>query len=166
MAITDELRGFIEVEAPCYEVATLLAIANSIDEQHEREVADTRNDTLFRANEKDMGELGWIRLPKDADGEYIHIGDKVTCGASVWEVTGFRFAGGFWGICCTISNDQGGSGTNVYPPSELHHYRALTVEDVLREFMDEFNRDDTELCDGEIIERFAAKLRLAESEES
>ena len=41
------------------------------------------------------------------------------------------------------------------------HYHTPTVEDVLREFVDEFNRDDTELCDGEIIERFAAKLRLA-----
>jgi hypothetical protein len=36
-----------------------------------------------------------------------------------------------------------------------------TVEDVLQEFVSEFNRDDTELCDEEIIERFAAKLRLA-----
>lgn len=35
-----------------------------------------------------------------------------------------------------------------------------TVEDVLQEFVVEFNRDDSELCDEEIIERFAAKLQL------
>lgn len=45
--------------------------------------------------------------------------------------------------------------------SLFRHYHEPTVEDVLREFVSEFNRDDTELCDEEIIERFAAKLRLA-----
>ena len=40
-----------------------------------------------------------------------------------------------------------------------------TVEDVLTEFVTEFNRDDSELCDGEIIERFAKRLRLADKED-
>lgn len=106
-----------------------------------------------------------IELPKDADGEYVRIGDKVTCARSVWQVTGLRLTGLAWGVCCTIFNDHGGSGTNVYPPCDLRHYHAPTVEDVLREFVSEFNRDDTELCDEEIIERFAAKLRLAGSDD-
>ena len=47
----------------------------------------------------------------------------------------------------------------------LHHHHEPTVEDVLREFVTEFNRDDTELCDDEIIERFAKRLQLAEVDE-
>lgn len=54
---------------------TLLRIADRIDAEYERKVADVRNDALYHANESDMAELGWIRLPKDRDGETIHVGD-------------------------------------------------------------------------------------------
>lgn len=120
------------------------------------------------AEEWDYWESTHIELPKDANGEPIHIGDKVTCGRSVWEVTGFRLTGGFWGICCTIFNDQGGIGTNVYPPSDLHHYHTPTVEDVLREFADEVYADtENEIRDRDFLcAKYAKRLKLAESEDA
>lgn len=124
--------------------------------------------------------VDYTALPEDADGVPIHVGDKVTCARSVWEVTGLRLTGAAWGVCCTIFNDHGGSGTNVYPPCDLRHHREPTVEDVLREFverLDEIGSEDD--CAGEAEQEcracirrdiaaayaeYAAKLRLAGDE--
>ena len=115
-------------------------------------------------------------LPKDADGEYIHIGD-VMDGVDKYdplkEVTGKVTTISF--DATSDPDDSRSVGIRVWSDdrrsyhtayldpraSVYRHHHTPTVEDVLREFVDEFNRDDTELCDGEIIERFAAKLRLA-----
>ena len=107
-----------------------------------------------------------IELLRDADGEPIHIGDVME-----W----VPYDDTYRPVIRTVS----GVGDDVffawsdekcnyaqYDAQAYRHHKQPTVEDVLREFVDEFNRDDTELCDEEIIERFAAKLRLAESEES
>lgn len=150
----------------------MLRIADRIDAEHERGMDDAWDngyeadylgiENWLIEHQQVMEHHGYIELPKDADGEYIHIGDKVTCGASVWEVTGFRFAGGFWGICCTIFNGQGGSGTNVYPPSELHHYRASTVEEVLTEFGIDWEHEDNCEDRAALLKEYAAKLQLKE----
>lgn len=74
MSITDELRkwgyGFC---GDTHDVVN--SIADRIDAEYESAIASVMNDALYHANEKDMAELGWVRLPKDADGEYIHVGD-------------------------------------------------------------------------------------------
>lgn len=175
MAITDELRreaqGDFRYLYTSGQEKHLLAIADRIDAEHAeaqrrwmaevdalREERDEylESTKLWEAKCKTM-----VELPRDADGEPIHVGDKVTCGASVWEVTGFRFTDGFWGICCTIFFDQGGSGTNVYPTSELHHYRASTVEDVLTEFGIDWEHEDNCEDRAALLAEYAAKLRLA-----
>lgn len=121
-------------------------------------------------------ESHYVMLPKDADGVPIHVGDTVTCGRSVWQVTGLRLTGAAWGVCCTIFNDHGGSGTNVYPPCDLRHYHASTVEDVLRgvvtlchntwkkESAFHFYDVDDVMESGNIAE-YADKLRLADEKE-
>lgn len=163
MSITDELREYTEKQIKWLDMTkvhyrNLFAIADRIDAEHESKVGCT-------ADEWDYWESTHVELPKDADGEYIHIGDKVTCAASVWEVTGLRFTGGFWGICCTIFNDKGGSGTNVYPPSDLHHYHAPTVEDVLCDFARLYDniggRENEDELWETLLAEYAAKLRLA-----
>ena len=108
---------------------------------------------------------GCIQLPKDADGETIRIGELVdemlpfggyAAPAPVDTMELSRGASGYgWMVKLDAEN------RSFISPKLLRHHHEPTVEDVLREFVDEFNRDDTELCDGEIIERFAAKLRLA-----
>lgn len=98
-------------------------------------------------------ESHYVMLPKDADGVPIHVGDWIT---------------GRWNakakVVAVTSDDVywwEPDGCHWCHAFEVRHYHAPTVEDVLREFVAEFNRDDSELCDEEIIERFAAKLRLA-----
>lgn len=81
MSITDELRGF--VDGHLYLGATVLggwkevalAIADRIDAEHELAMAAAALITGIPITDEHMVEHGWIRLPKDADGEYIHIGD-------------------------------------------------------------------------------------------
>ena len=138
---------------------------------------------LLEGNEtlaSDLESCGWVRLPVkgeapseqlaewiegrglvdgplDADGELWHRGDMSDTNWGVIE--GISFSNGEWWI----------RGHDVTAPwiaaNSARHYHAQTVEDLLREFVSEFNRDDTELCDDEIIERFAAKLRLADDGE-
>ena len=153
-SITDELREF----APHLDLGkvalagwkeALLAIADRIDAEHERQL-----EVLYR----DMSDAEYVKLPKDADGEYIHAGDVMDGYGKTIEVVELRYGRSGWVL---ISRDGNGYADTF----AFTHHHEPTVEDVLREFVTEFNRDDSELCDGEIIERFAAKLRLAGDEE-
>jgi hypothetical protein len=104
------------------------AIADRIDIAHKHAIGyvDDRDPET-------MAENGWVRLPKDADGEYVHVGDvmewcdydgevKVTCtvdavGAGcffAWDANNCRYA-----QKCA----------NAY-----RHHHAPTVEDVLVDF--------------------------------
>lgn len=157
MSITDELREWANTKCFEWRANEILAIADRINIAHKHAIG-----CVDYRDPETMAENGWMKLPVNADGEYIHIGDKVTCGASVWEVTGFRLNGGFWGIYCTIFNDQGGSGTNLYPPSDLHHYHAPTVEDVLHEFIDEWLVANSTKEEEAAIAECAKKLQLKE----
>jgi hypothetical protein len=151
MGITDELRkwgyGFC---GSSYEAVN--AIADRIDAEHERQL-----EVLYR----DMSDAEYVKLPKDTGSEYIHERDKVD----------WRDHAGTWHENATVvavCNDgcyvMDGIAFHVHK-SDIRHHPEPTVEDVLREFVSEFNRDDTELCDEEIIERFAAKLRLSDDGE-
>ena len=173
----------------------LVAIAERIDAEHKKAEDGWRakdgqtwlkgymecHAELTEGNEtlaSDLERCGWVRLPKDADGEYIRVGDAVTCVATVWTVTGLKFLGEGWSICCTVYNKHGGSGTTFYPPSDLRHYHPPTVEDILTEFherMDELGTTDqcvgSERADAvdallreraELIAEYAAKLQLRE----
>lgn len=160
MSITDELRKWASVEVPYKYGHQLLAIADRIDAEHESKVGCT-------ADEWDYWESTHIELPRDADGEYIHVGDvMVSKDGDLHKVNSltrnpiwFDYE---WSVGLTLLIEGVVSGGLVrYRPDTLRHYHTPTVEDVLREFAAEFNRDDSELCDEEIIERFATKLRLA-----
>ena len=158
MSITDELREYTKH----YSVGgskkdtMLSSIADRIDVEYQKAIRELNN--LADAS---------VLLPVDADGVPIHVGDTVTCARSVWEVTGLRLTGLAWGVCCTIFNEHGGSGTNVYPPCDLHHYHKPTVEDVLREMFYKahiYDEREMELLP-DLIAEYAAKLRLADDKE-
>ena len=185
MSITDELRRYVKdhtnwdvalttyppQRTMTYHEGAMDAIADRIDAENEREcheqyVCGAEHGIGASIEASMIQERGYIELPKDADGEPIHIGDTVewvpydnTYPSVVREVdavgNGVFFA---W--------DKANGRFARYEAYAYRHHKQPTVEGVLMEFVDEFNRDDTELCDEEIIERFAAKLRLAESEES
>ena len=105
-------------------------------------------------------DLHYVKLPVDKDGLPIHIGERVyTAHGGTYEVA--RITREDYHVTTTWYIEDFAS-NNSLGPEDLTHHKPPTVEDVLREFVDEFNRDDSELCDGEIIEFFAKKLRIAE----
>ena len=155
MNITDELRKY----ANGYETLVnhkLLAIADRIDAAYDEAITSVMNDALYYANDKDMAELGWIRLPVDANNEYIRVGDRIqVCDTGiVFDVTLLRLINSGW-----VVNPVN------FVPSDLRHYREPTVEDVLREFA--LACEDAGNAGPEverIAAEYAAKLQLKESE--
>ena len=165
MSITDELRSWAARRLAGWKMLReehdeLTAIADRIDAEHER----VRAESIIDMTDESMAEHGWIRLPKDADGVPIHVGDEVEeidCDGGHRVVELRMCESGWWvtanGICRR--------------PHKYRHYHAPTVEDVLREFAsdiadvlggDDFRLDDSD----ELFAEYAAKLWLAEREDA
>jgi len=131
-----------------------------VRDAHQREV----DGGVAGMTDADLAEHGMVRLPKDADGEYIRIGDVMDGYGKTIEVVELRYERSGWVL---ISRD--GSGWVCTIAFEHHH--APTVEDVLRALTDEvWNR----CCEGatasdsgidELVAECAAKLRLAGEDE-
>ena len=191
MSITDKLRSFT-ARADGYELwcphhkSELISIADDIDAKHagaqrrwmaELDAARERSfnagfddgfasaDDWLAQHEDAMRDHGWVKLPKDADGEPIHIGDVLAPPADCddyvpLQVTSLTYdgyekewffdgeAGGFCGLAGQHMDVAGWT-----------HYRKQTVEDVLSEMLDAV--DDDRYGQDRIIAKYAAKLRLA-----
>lgn len=100
----------------------------------------------------------YVELPKDADGEHIHIGDKLMGkyleGNPIVECTRLTFADDW-----TVGHCRGAGTPNLFV-----HLKPPTVEDVLRDFAYCCEEGATEQSIDEIIAEFAAKLQLREAE--
>lgn len=102
-------------------------------------------------HEDDMAEHGWVRLPIDADGKPIHVGDVME-----------------WPDCSTAEVVGIGDDRFFYVEDSLRyawandkiHHNAPTVEDVLEEFAQMYIACN----DKGTIAEYAAKLRLAGDE--
>ena len=163
VAITDELRlfaadpytGWVPTDK---QQADLRAIADRIDAEHERALRESYDngyasaDDWIAQHEDAMAEHGWIRLPLDADGVPIRVGDRLDGYGKTIEVVELRHGRSGWVL---ISRDG-----NAYADTfAFTHHHAPTVEDVLREFADEVQR----CCDTQdTIAEYAKRLRLAE----
>ena len=156
MSITDELRkwahGFNGPWRRNEEM--LLAIADRIDAEHEKAEQD-----LIDANNQ-MEQLCEcsIRLPVDADGVPIHVGDKVTEheDGHTFKVDGFMDWDGEWWVFMRDGIQA--------PASRCTHYHEPTVEDVLRAMLDALDVDVCADPDATIAE-YAKRLRLVEEDE-
>lgn len=133
----------------CCAVEDLLTIADHIDRAHKVAVdkahADGERNGLQQARSASedwrrgfdagraerMEENGWVKLPVDADGVPIRIGDKVTEheDGHTFKVGGFMDWGGEWWVfmCDGIQA----------PASRCTHYHEPTVADVLEEYLAE-----------------------------
>ena len=127
-------------------------------------------DDYFTDKRETLEEHGWVKLPVDADGVPIHVGDVVTMqllfGGESKPLVVDRMElshgrdGDLW--CVALDTDK----ECWNQPSLMRHYTPPTVEDVLREFAsdiaDVLGGDDFRL-DGsdELFAEYAAKLRLA-----
>ena len=168
MSITDELREWINGNTIIH-VTGLRAIADRIDERHKHAVMSAMNDALYHANDESMAELGWLRLPKDADGAPIHVGDVME-----WPTTGetFEVVGISANTLFYIEHDFDDSAQWTAAYDKRHHHEP-TVEDVLQEFAEKMNEnmgmytgeaidaDEWRDADRQTIAEYAAKLRLA-----
>ena len=162
MSITDELRDWAGQHKGWHLFDIQLnAIADRIDEEHESEVRQAHADGLneqvdFHDN---FIPSHYVLLPVDANGEPIHVGDEMECITPLHPDVPKAFK------VQRISLESSGWTLVAYPasykPESCRHVKQPTVEDVLEELLREYDRDDSELTNGEIIERFAAKLRLA-----
>jgi len=110
-----------------------------------------------------------VELPKDADGEPIHIGDvmeNIVCPSVHREVTGV-------GVECFYGWDDGNGRYSQFDVSCYRHHHAPTVEDVLREMHAELDEvtalyvgeaidsDERDRDEARIFAEYAKRLTLA-----
>lgn len=186
MGITDELRKWAEDNTmqdtvlttypPQHAVhgvlETLLRIADRIDAEHQKACDDAwdngyESDYLgiekwLTEHPQVMEQHGWVRGPLDADGEYIHIGDKVTLyDRCVYEVDAIYLHKDRVSV-----SYSGESGCGCDSADNFHHYHEPTVEDLLCEFAEKVI--DSQIPSvhpsyEEAIAEYATKFRLADN---
>ena len=155
MSITDELRKWAHGPDEGDDwLDRIDEFCDRIDAEHEA-VVSTACRLAAGLDDDALAKRGYIALPVDADGEYIHVGDVLYGYGKTIEVVELRYGRSGWVL---ISRDGNGYADTF----AFTHYHAPTVEDVLREFADEVKR----CCDTQdTIAEYAAKLRLSNSEE-
>ena len=171
MAITDELREYARGCAGGMGGDALRHIADRIDREHRMalEKVAAEVDALPMTDES-MAEHGWIRLPVDADGVPIRVGDVLNPPAGCDDYTPLQvvrltydgyenewfFDGEAGGFCGMVGKHMDVAGWT--------HHHAPTVEDVLLEFADRVCNSGHQwgLDAADTIAEYAAKLRLAE----
>lgn len=188
MAITDELRSVAAktecANGRCEKLyrGDLETVADRIDAEHaeaqRRWMAelDAAREQSFSAgfddgfasaddwlaqHEDAMREHGWVKLPVDADGIPIHIGDRMENGERVERI---MLTDGSWEPSVYLAKTP--HVLNQYFCSEISHYHEPTVEDVLREFAlacENAGNAGPEVA--RIAAEYAAKLQLRGAEE-
>ena len=148
MSITDELRKY----ARGYELTVnhkLLEIADRIDAEHERALAEQFESLtvdMTPMTDENMAEHGWVRLPVDADGEVIHIGDRVEDNERVVRIV---LTDGSWEPSVYVEKLP--NVLHEHFCNEIVHYHEPTVEDVLRKFAEKMN-ENMGMYTGEVID--------------
>lgn len=161
MSITDELRewyrdrlfmgnGWAEIDA----------IADRIDAEYESACAEAYGNGVMSVPIA-LDENAWVKLPLDADGVPIRIGDVMEWPDGDDEP--FEVVGIGDGVLFYVENENDGPAEWTGASTKRHHH-APTVEDVLREFAEKVI--DSQIPNvhptyDEAIAEYAAKLRLA-----
>lgn len=179
MSITDELRKWLKsLYTP--NSATVKDegehIADRIDAEHEQQCAESwmRGHDAWAAIDRgdEMAERGWVKLPVDADGVPIRVGDVMEFSAFEIEKPVTHMVDGigqgvFFAWC-------GERGYQQHEAKRYRHYHEPTVEDVLREMhakLDEvtalyvgeaIDSDERDSDEARIFAEYAAKLQLKE----
>jgi len=159
MSITDELRKWLKsLYTP--NSATVKdegeRIADRIDAEHEAMLVDARK-TVYQ---------GYIELPKDADGEYIHFGDVLDQFGTPMTVLAMSDPDPDQGDCMLKLTTDGISDVTWVRARKMRHYHAPTVEDVLTEFGIDWEHESDCEDRAALLKEYASKLRLAEVEDA
>ena len=134
MRITDELREWMagfEVVRPRGNgkpamFDQLYVIADRIDQAHEQALNNAYVDI--------MDTNGWIRLPRDADGEVIHVGDDMERMERRGEVVALQLSDNPWGEGDHWAIQLEGEQAPTVLDAFFHHCHAPTIEDVLADY--------------------------------
>ena len=119
-------------------------------------------DDLAAQHEDAMAGHGWVRLPVDAEGVPIRIGERVQLvGNDPSTVSHMSLADDGWRVYVKY---DGGIGTGSGEPKRIRHHHAPTVEDVLREFVARTQMLGCVEDEYALVAEYAAKLRLAGDE--
>ena len=132
--ITNELRMYaadhIVRGSVCCHPSAIGVIADRIDKAHERELAECRKgiEDGRRIDDKVAERFGLVRLPADADGVTINIGDTLVMMSSttheIGNVTSIHLYDG--NAMVSVSLEDGGRTTD-YARFFRHYYRETTV---------------------------------------
>ena len=120
------------------------------------EFADRLKAAVDKREDVTLFGVDYTPVPVDAEGVPIHVGDvmeNIVCPSVHREVTGV-------GVECFYGWDDGNGRYSQFDVACYRHHHAPTVEDVLREFGKRWD-DPAHYAKGELVETFAAKLRLA-----
>lgn len=145
----------------------------------DREIDDMWHSLTIDAKsmtDENMAESGWVRLPLDADGVPIHVGERVQLiGNDLSTVSHMSLADDGWRVYMKYDGDLGtGSGE----PSRIRHYYVPIIEDILADVVDraasltgsyiEDGMNEDEYIDlmSALVAEYAAKLQLAEGEDA
>ena len=160
MSITDELRkearGFGRYVYMAPQAEHLTAIADRIDAEHEAACAEAYGNGVMSVPIA-LDESQWVKLPVDADGVPIRMGDVME---NVVNPSIHRRVAGVGAECFYAWEDGFGRYSQFDAPNYRHHH-APTVEDVLDEMLQRFAEDSYDGGLTDFIAEYAAKLRLA-----
>ena len=168
MSITDELRkeargfGLYVYAAP--QAERLTAIADRIDAEHESACAEAYGNGVMSVPIA-LDESAWVELPKDADGEYIHVGDVMEWVDPDGEATVTCTVDAV-GVGCFFAWDNANTRFAQKCANAYRHHHAPTVEDVLWELLDEIENFHSLEEARDTIAEYASKLRLVEGEDA
>lgn len=171
MAITDELRAWAHGPDEGDDwLDRIDEFYDRIDAEHERAMREEYQrgandgydmgfasaDDWLAQHEDAMAEHGWVKMPVDAEGKPIRIGDVME-----WCDSGETLT--VEGIGRDVLFYIDGENAEWTAARNKRHHHAPTVEDVLDEFANAvLGCDNTEESVQRVIDDYAKRLRLAE----
>ena len=170
-SITDELRAVAAktecANGRCEKLyrGDLDNIADRIDTEHERECREqyatgVEHGIGASIDASVIQTHGYIELPKDADGEYIRVGDELDGYGKTIEVVELRIGRSGW----VIVSRYGNAYADTYA---FAHHKPPTVEDVLEKMLERavgYSDAHTTVALNTIAE-YASKFQLKELKE-
>lgn len=143
-------------------ISNLDSVYTCFKDEHDK-WCDSIKNAYAENDDKGMGELGWVKLPVDADGVPIHVGDVMEWPYGNGE---FIVEGIGRDVLFYIDQDSNECEWTAVRNKRHHHYEP-TVEDVLQEMLEQavgYSDAHTTVALNAIAE-YSAKLRLAGEDE-
>ena len=162
-SITDELRKwvheaendgviFVDPNSPRSDIPELLGIADRIDAEHERMYEDLTSG-MEPMTEDNMARDGWVKMPVDADGVPIHVGDEMD--------VGIVFAIGDEGVFMVENGFSGKYDVECFDGFACHHRKPDSWERIIGDALTVGWTNDSwsEVASAEIHDRLVERCR-------